>query len=49
MATYPETPISLNLGIYLKSYQGSYYNLRDIPFFKGYRNPLNPIDPLKEP
>ena len=27
----PENPISLNSGIYLKSYQGSYYNLRYIP------------------
>ena len=27
----PETPKPLNLGIYLTSYEGSYYNLRSIP------------------
>ena len=27
----PEAPISLNSGIFLKSYQGSNYNLRYIP------------------
>ena len=29
--TYPETPICLNYGVFLKSYQGSYYNVRCLP------------------
>ena len=33
----PETPISLNYGIFPKSYEGSYYNLRYIlSLIKGY-------------
>ena len=31
---HPETPISLNLGIFLNSYQGPYYNLRYIPLLR---------------
>ena len=30
-AGFPETPISLDEGICLKSYEGSYYNLRYLP------------------
>ena len=30
----PETPIAHNTGIYLKSYQGSYYNLRYNPLLR---------------